>query len=390
MRNLFITLILGALAFPVFAEKNASNYLTEEQVEAITNDARSDKNVCSSEAEFRLMNSYKVLEKIFSEYQAKADAGDVRATYILALFYDHGFDGSRLERNKNKALEYLTLAARKNLDDAMLKLAMGYENPDGFSSPEKAFYWYSQLAAKGNSVAQFKLSQFYGTGFGTEQNFERSFFWCEKSAENGNADAMLQLSYMYERAVGTLKNLNRAYVYSKKASLAGNEKAVVRVKEFENLKLDLIANWEQYKKVPGMKSLAESKMREGRGLMNAKSSDNGFATRGGYGLNASTDNSAANRRGEMLMEEAQRILAQTDRIKAMYDASLEQVLEVFDSVVLTFKGNRRRFHGVVLSCENEQAIVLNRELRKIAKFYISVLDHESASAVRVFDKSYSK
>ena len=390
MRKLFITLILGGFTFSVFADKNVSNYLTEAQISAIVSAVYSDKRVCTSEDELRRMNSYKVLEKNFSEYQVRSNNGDVRATYILALFCYYGFDGSRLNQNKNKILEYLTLAARKNLDDAMLMLALGYENPDYFSCPEKAFYWYEKLADKGNSLAQLKLSLFYESGFGVKQNFERSFFWCEKSADNNNADAMLRLSYMYERAIGTLKNLKRAYLYSKKASLAGNKEAVVRVKEFENLKSNLIAIWEQYKKVPGMKSLAASKMREGRALMNAKSTDNGFASRGGYGLHAATDNSAANRRGEMLMDEAKKILAQADVIKAEFDRALEQVLELFDSIEIAQKDSRYRAHCVILSCEHEIVIALVCSRRKIVKFPIHVLDSESINAVRMLDKSYLK
>jgi len=60
----------------------------------------------------------------------------------------------------------------------------------------QAFHWYGRAAAKGSTVAQYRLGAFYERGMGTARDAERARVWYTRAAEQGNVKAMHNLAVL--------------------------------------------------------------------------------------------------------------------------------------------------------------------------------------------------
>ena len=67
----------------------------------------------------------------------------------------------------------------------------------------------------------------------THYNFEKAFFWFSKAAQKGNTDAQFSLGYMYYNGEGIEKNKKEAAHWLKEASKNGNETAEVYLDKFD-------------------------------------------------------------------------------------------------------------------------------------------------------------
>ncbi|EXX55673.1 Kin1p [Rhizophagus irregularis DAOM 197198w] len=110
----------------------------------------------------------KSLEKAFYWYQKAAENGEKEAMFNLASSYYNNYDVEKMEQNTEKAFYWYQKAAEneKNL--------------------EQAFYWYQQAAENGYTEAMINLAICYENGKGTEKNLEKAFYWYQKVAENNN------------------------------------------------------------------------------------------------------------------------------------------------------------------------------------------------------------
>lgn len=101
---------------------------------------------------------------------------------------------SRLKQ-RNKAIELLTFAAKKGISKAQTKLALyanAYEN-----NLEKSSYWYLQAAQNGDSEAQYYIGFNYLKGYGVKQNFDKAIYWINKSAKNKYSMALYEIGNFY-------------------------------------------------------------------------------------------------------------------------------------------------------------------------------------------------
>ncbi len=107
-----------------------------------------------------------------------AQQGDTEAQFSLALMYD---EGRLVDHDSDKALYWLTKAARQNLPAAALYLGMKYEFGNGVQQDKvTAEKWYEKAAVQGWAMAQYLLAM---------------LLLDDKSVENRiNAGAWLKLS----------------------------------------------------------------------------------------------------------------------------------------------------------------------------------------------------
>ncbi len=141
---------------------------------------------------------------------------------------------------------------------------------------------------------------------------------------------------------------------------------VISLAELEKRKI-VINAWRAYTMTAKKLGSAQVKIREGRALMSAKSSSNGFSSRGGYGLDASIDNSASNRRGEILVEEGNAILAEIEQAKANFENAVFNCLENATPILLHSKDGKS-FEAVVLDYSNQRLTMINVSSKKVVRF----------------------
>jgi uncharacterized protein len=90
---------------------------------------------------------------------------------------------------------------------------------------EKAFYYFSKAADKGNAFAQNEVAYMYATGKGTEKNLAKAFYYYKQAAEQNLASAQYNLAIMYHNGLGTEKNPNAALKWFNKSAAHGFEPA---------------------------------------------------------------------------------------------------------------------------------------------------------------------
>jgi len=129
------------------------------------------------------------LKKSIFWYKKAIDNGSQIATYYLARLYHT----TKSIQNLSKAKKLYLLQSRKDINcfsKTGLYLGEIYEKGKNPSVDlEKAFYWYSQSANKGEDKAQYNLAHLYQNKKFHLYNLEKSFFWFEKSATRGNIKA---------------------------------------------------------------------------------------------------------------------------------------------------------------------------------------------------------
>ena len=101
--------------------------------------------------------------------------------YVDELMVGSMFDDMPLEEK---------IAMAEAGDESMMtELAIYYLNESDEPDPEKAVYWFAQLAELDDSDAQFNMGLHCAKGFGVERSFEKAVYWLERAAENGDEDA---------------------------------------------------------------------------------------------------------------------------------------------------------------------------------------------------------
>lgn len=97
---------------------------------------------------------------------------------------------------------------------------------------KKAFYYFSQGAAKGDPIAQNELGYMYAAGKGTPRNYGKAFVYYHQAASHGLASAQYNLGLLYLRGLGTPANKAKALEWFKKSADAGFEPAKIAVTRY--------------------------------------------------------------------------------------------------------------------------------------------------------------
>ena len=114
---------------------------------------------------------------------SEAKNRNVLALYDLGKLYSSDYLG---EPNEKKSQEYYKKALQGFLDLEILY-------------PKKA------------ACLQYRISQMYADGLGTEQDKEKALEWLEKSAESGNINAQYRLANQYYYSEGAEKDLSKVF-----------------------------------------------------------------------------------------------------------------------------------------------------------------------------------
>ena len=133
------------------------------------------------------------------------------------------------------------------------------------------------------------------------------------------------------------------------------------------------------------KGEAYQKMVEGRRLLVAKSLDNGFVYRSGYGLAAHTDNSAANSKGSSLIAEGERMMAEIDALNNRLSSATIAAMDLYESIQVKSKKSDKKMTCIVLYYDDEILIAINCRTSKIVKFDASkYLEEDSLKKLAEF------
>ena len=92
------------------------------------------------------------VEEAVKLFERAANSGHQDAAFDLAMLY---LNGSKLAKDRTKALHWLTRAAEMGQMDAQFMLGMAYKNSD----PEKAAEWLKKASDIGHLEAGSELSQ---------------------------------------------------------------------------------------------------------------------------------------------------------------------------------------------------------------------------------------
>ena len=212
-------------------------------------------------------------KEAFPIIEKAANNGNPRAMYLLALYYDGGYNVVKIDKTKRNKMCKKAFSCKETLSrfgyglwctsvtnerktifesilndiralaessDAFAQEILGYMYDNGFlvskdtnTSPvhgilekanslkigkKTAAEWYTKSAEQGNASAQYYLGYMYENGYGVEQDMTKAFEWYKKSAEQGYNNAQLKLGEMYQFGNGIRRNCANADEWFKKAA----------------------------------------------------------------------------------------------------------------------------------------------------------------------------
>ena len=101
---------------------------------------------------------------------------------------------------------------------AVEKASLAFAKGD-FSS---AFQMFTQLAEKGDVVAQFNLAKMYREGKGVPKDYKAAVKWLNLSGEQGNASAQYHLGVAYSFGLGVVPDYQIALKWYRRSAEQGN------------------------------------------------------------------------------------------------------------------------------------------------------------------------
>ena len=121
----------------------------------------------------------------------KAEAGDAKAQYDVARFYQ---TGKGIAPDHAKAVEWLVKAAEQGLMEAEASLGSAYDLGMGVPiSNQKAVYWWQKAAKQGSGFALRCLGYSYIEGRGVAQNNLYAYvIWKQLPADDAEASDVLK------------------------------------------------------------------------------------------------------------------------------------------------------------------------------------------------------
>ena len=154
-----------------------------------------------------------------AELQRRAEAGDPKAQFRLAILYERG-DG--VPRNDAEAVRWLRKAAEAGYADAQVNLGLIYrQGTRGITkNPEEAVQWFRKAAEQGNAYGQCELAFMYENGDGVAQDDAEAVRWYTRAADQGLPVAKFDLAFMYENGRGVPADVTKAIALYEEAALS--------------------------------------------------------------------------------------------------------------------------------------------------------------------------
>jgi uncharacterized protein len=141
----------------------------------------------------------------------KADAGDVKAQFLVGSAYD---TGKGAPRDGEKAMKYYLLAANQGDAEAQNSVGSGLQAEKKYS---EALSWYQRAAENNHPLALNNLAYLYDLGLGVTQDRAKAFELYSRSANLGWAHAMWNVANMYGAGQVGPKDLVSACIWSFRA-----------------------------------------------------------------------------------------------------------------------------------------------------------------------------
>jgi TPR repeat protein len=162
----------------------------------------------------------------FIAYQQalQIDANNVKAQFNIGMMYRYG-DG--VEKNQNKAVYWIKLAAENGLKDAQNNLGLWFlagESVD--ADPLEAQQWLLKAARQGDSSSMVSLGYIEMNGLVGEKNYQTAYQWFMKASELGDPYADINLAELHQWGLGIPEDKESARRYYIKAARMGVREAV--------------------------------------------------------------------------------------------------------------------------------------------------------------------
>ena len=129
------------------------------------------------------------------------EEGNQDAIHWMFVAYVNGLG---VERDEDKALDYLKILAECGYPDMQCELGKWYETIDwGTRKSEmnrEAVKWFARAAEQGSVEAMYLLGECYRDSSGVEEDQKKAVEWFAKAAERGHEEATAELEF-YNRRV---------------------------------------------------------------------------------------------------------------------------------------------------------------------------------------------
>lgn len=167
----------------------------------------------------------KNVEEALKWFHKAYEAGNTLSAFHLGVLYE---EGKLVEKDLRKAEEFYLVAANDGLPAAMNYLGNLYffTGPLGHPDYDKAFYWISKAAEKGDVHSYPLLGYMYQYAKGTKRDYKKAFHYYSLGAENGFPDAKSNLGVCYDYGHGCMKDPKRAFELYREAAEEGDEGAM--------------------------------------------------------------------------------------------------------------------------------------------------------------------
>ncbi|KAG0248719.1 hypothetical protein DFQ27_000680 [Actinomortierella ambigua] len=91
--------------------------------------------------------------------------------------------------------------------------------------PSKSYFWMSQAAESGNSVAEYGLGWYHELGFGTNKNLRMAVSLYRQASEKGHREANNRLGWLYQLGQGVPRDHAKAVYHYRDAAELGHIEA---------------------------------------------------------------------------------------------------------------------------------------------------------------------
>lgn len=157
-------------------------------------------------------------EQKLARLKSMAEAGDIPATYHLALEYDP----SRTEENlptAEQSIQLLQKAADAGYALAQHELGRRYLKGDSVTKDEaRGVELTRQAAAQGLSNALWNMAIIYHNGWGVEKNETEARQWCDRALATGRLPYVVAVGQLYESGEVYPLNVEKALELYRKAA----------------------------------------------------------------------------------------------------------------------------------------------------------------------------
>lgn len=191
-----------------------------------------------------------LINQAISIYNQGHEEGNLKCTQRLGIMY---YNGEGVEKDLEKAIEYMEIAAAKKEPHAMYVLAVAY-------------YRLNKFGDKTSDIAKALLKEAYELGSpyaadylacimlnelkeGKDVNKNELLIYIKFGVENELKESIFKYGYIYEKGIGIEQNYEKAYYYYTLAAETKYIKAMIKLGDwykigiFLNRNIDLAIKW---------------------------------------------------------------------------------------------------------------------------------------------------